>query len=188
MDNPYPGFGQEPKGSPAARGWSILLGLLLLGLAVVTGREAWLLSSGADQPSWVQPVLDIFATPQLEEWMVWAGLAAAILGLILLFVSLKPRPSTHRQVASDHASIWMRPVDIARVASAAARHVPGVDSAQTKASGSQVRVDVTADGDGTELQQRVSQAVERALVVLREKPSVSVNVQPIPSAEVGTNV
>ena len=186
MANPFPGFGQEPKGSPAARGWSILLGLLLLALAVVTGREAWLMSSGAKEQSWVQPVLDIFATPQLEDWMVWAGVAASILGIILLIVALKPRRSTHRQMASDHASVWMRPVDIARVASAAARRVPGVDGAQTKATGRRVNVNVASNGDSAALTQNVEQAVSRALVALREKPEVNVNVHK--SAEVGSNV
>ena len=80
----------------------------------------------------------------------------------------------------------MRPVDIARVASAAARRVPGVDGAQTKATGRRVNVNVASNGDSAALTQNVEQAVSRALVALREKPEVNVNVHK--SAEVGSNV
>ena len=51
-------FGQQPKASPAARTWAVILGLLLLAAGVVGVRETWLVGSGSDAQSWVQPVLN----------------------------------------------------------------------------------------------------------------------------------
>lgn len=117
-------FGQQPKASPAARTWAVILGLLLLAAGVVGVRETWLVGSGSDAQSWVQPVLNLIATKELQTWMIWAGIASIVVGLIFLFAAVKTRRTTHMQLASDTASMWMRPVDIARLSSATARRVP----------------------------------------------------------------
>ena len=176
-------FGQQPKASPAARTWAVILGLLLIVAGVVGVRETWLVGSGSDAQSWVQPVLNLIATEQLQTWMIWAGVASIIVGLIFLFATLKTRRTTHLQLASDTASMWMRPVDIARLSSATARRVPGVASAQTSADSKKAKVTVNGDTDDAELQGRVETAVTRCLAHLKNPPQVTVAVEKIPELD-----
>ena len=176
-------FGQQPKASPAARSWAVILGLLLIAAGIVGVRETWLVGSGSDAQSWVQPVLNLIATEQLQTWMIWAGVASIIVGLIFLFATLKTRRTTHLQLASDTASMWMRPVDIARLSSATARRVPGVASAQTSADKKTAKVTVNGDTDDAELQARVETAVKQCLAHLKNPPQVTVAVEKIPELD-----
>jgi len=172
-------FGQQPKASPAARTWAVILGLLLLAAGVVGVRETWLVGSGSDAQSWVQPVLNLIATEELQTWMIWAGVASIVVGLIFLFAAVKTRRTTHMQLAS----MWMRPVDIARLSSATARRVPGVASAQTSADSKKAKVTVNGDTDDAELQGRVETAVTRCLAHLKNPPQVTVAVEKIPELD-----
>lgn len=176
-------FGQQPKASPAVRTWAAILGLLLIAAGIVGVRETWLVGSGSDAQSWVQPVLDLIATKDLQTWMIWAGVGAIVVGLIFVIAALKTRRTTHLQLASDTASMWMRPVDIARVSSATARRVPGVASAQTSADSKTAKVTAHGDTDDAELQGRVETAVTQCLAPLQNPPQVIVTVEKIPELD-----
>ena len=55
-----PRAGAEPKGNPAVRWLTILLGLVFLALSGVIGRDLWYRYQDNDpQNSWVRPVLDL---------------------------------------------------------------------------------------------------------------------------------
>lgn len=180
------GLGQQPKASPAARGWAIFLGLLLLALAVVAGRETWLVATDANASSWVTPVTDLVARENLETWMIWAGVAAIVVGLIFLIVAFKPRRKTHMRLESERSSVWLRAVDVARRSSAVARQVPGVAAARTQATDKNVKITVNGDTEDPALAPRVEEAVSQALQELSSTPRVSVTVEPV--QEVETNV
>lgn len=182
----FVGLGQQPKASPAARGWAIFLGLLLLALAVVAGRETWLVATDANASSWVTPVTDLVARKNLETWMVWAGVAAVVVGLIFLIVAFKPRRKTHMRLESERSSVWLRAVDVARRSSAVARQVPGVAAARTQATDKNVKITVNGDTEDPALAPRVEEAVSQALQELSSTPRVSVTVEPV--QEVETNV
>lgn len=182
----FVGLGQQPKASPAARGWAIFLGLLLLALAVVAGRETWLVATDANASSWVTPVTDLVARENLETWMVWAGVAAVVVGLIFLIVAFKPRRKTHMRLESERSSVWLRAVDVARRSSAVARQVPGVAAARTQATDKNVKITVNGDTEDPALAPRVEEAVSQALQELSSTPRVSVTVEPV--QEVETNV
>ena len=95
-------FGQQPKASPAARTWAVILGLLLLAAGVIGVRETWLVGSGSDAQSWVQPVLNLIATEELQTWMIWAGVASIVVGLIFLFAAARRVPGvTSAQTSAD---------------------------------------------------------------------------------------
>ncbi|MDD7582591.1 MULTISPECIES: DUF6286 domain-containing protein [unclassified Corynebacterium] len=180
------GQGQQPKASPAARGWAIFLGLLLLALAVMAGRETWLVATDANASSWVTPVTDLVARENLETWMIWAGVAAVVVGLIFLIVAFKPRRKTHMRLESERSSVWLRAVDVARRSSAVARQVPGVAAARTQATDKNVKITVNGDTEDPALAPRVEEAVSQALQTLESTPRVSVTVEPV--QEVETNV
>lgn len=176
-------FGQQPKASPAVRTWTVILGFVLLAIGIVGVRETWLVGADANAQSWVQPVLNLIATEQLETWMIWAGVGSIVVGLIFVIAAVKTRRNTHIQVVSESASMWMRPVDVARLSSAAARRVPGVASAQTSADTKSAKVTVNGDEQDSELPGRVETAVTRALEVLAHPPKVTVAVEKIPEMD-----
>lgn len=121
----------EPKGSPAARWWTILVALLFLAIAVVTGRELLLRNfEGLRWESWIDPIFDSVATNNYHQWMTIAAVVALVLGLIFFIAGCKPRPTKHSEIPAD-VSLWARPVDIARHLTAYAKRQPGVQYATT---------------------------------------------------------
>ncbi|WP_304324404.1 DUF6286 domain-containing protein [Corynebacterium frankenforstense] len=162
------GAGQEPRATPAARWLAVLLGLALVALGVVAGRELWLrLSDGVSWRSWLDPVLEMVAENRFQPWMTWASIIAVVVGLILIVVAFKPRARTHRRLAST-TSLWARPVDIARLTTATAKRTPGVGSASTRVSGKTVTAEVqansTADGVAESIRSSIESTVGPLLV------------------------
>lgn len=170
------GYGQEPRSNPAARPVMIIVGLLLLALAVVAGRDLWAYNSTSHPPQWLGSFLDSAASSQLELWHVIVGVLVALLGLILLWLSLKPRARRHSQLAST-ASFWARPIDIARMATATARNVPGVDAALSNYNGKSVTIDVTGNAQDETLATRVVEAVSETMSIVAAKPDVHAKVR-----------
>ncbi|KAA8721581.1 DUF6286 domain-containing protein [Corynebacterium phocae] len=180
-------YGQEPKASPAVRWATVILGLILLGLAFVAGREVWRILAAPEQQSWTQPAVDVMSKPGLEDWMLYAAAGAIVVGLICLFLAFKPRRSTHVSVSHDNGpSTWIRHVDVARRSSAIARNVPGVASAHSTSKNNVVTVTVNGDVGDSGLAERVSQAVSAELSHLARPPRVNVKTEQIQG--VGNNV
>ena len=118
--------------------------------------------------------------------MIWAGVAAIVVGFIFLIVAFKPRRKTHMRLESERSSVWLRAVDVARRSSAVARQVPGVAAARTQATNKNVKITVNGDTEDPALAPRVEEAVSQALQELSSTPRVSVTVEPV--QEVETNV
>ena len=115
-----------PRATPLARYVAILIGLALLVLAVICGREIWLRNSPSIHwDSWVEPIVMTIGDATYEPWMLPAGFLAIGLGALLVWSAFRPRHRTHRRIRAA-APVWMRPVDISRTLCAAARTVPGV--------------------------------------------------------------
>lgn len=170
------GQGQEPRANPFARWVTILIGLLFIALAVIAGREIWVISSpNAKEPEWLKPVFDLFGAG-LPSWILPAAIIAIIVGLVLIIVALKPRRRTHRRITSA-VSLWTRPVDVSRMASQAARKVPGVGTAHSAVKGSTLSVSVVGDAADPSLPQRVEQAILPLIENLDSPKQVKVRVQ-----------
>lgn len=152
----------EPRATPVARYVAVLIGAALLSLAVVCGRELWLRNDDdADWRSWVDPAVMTVGEATFQPWMLPAAVVAILVAVILVWIAVRPRTRTHRQVASS-AGVWMRPVDIARMLTATARTVPGVSSAHSQVSGSSATVTVATHSGRTD----VTEAVPAALAPL----------------------
>ncbi|KQB84333.1 DUF6286 domain-containing protein [Corynebacterium oculi] len=161
-DNQRPGYGQEPKASPAARWVSVLLGLGLIALAGVAGRELWLHYTEEERQSWILPLLDDLSQGTFQQWMIPASIVAVIVGLFLILIALKPRRRDYLPVDSQ-VSLWARPVDLARNTTATAKRVPGITSASTQVRGGTVRLHATATTGDSTVQQRVHDDVHSNL-------------------------
>lgn len=168
--------GQQPRSTPAVRWLALMLSILLLALAGIAIRELWLRSNGTGM-SWLDPVLqttaDGFNTNRTPPWRLIAGSIATGVGFICLMLACKPRRRTHRQLDAQ-ISLWLRPIDIARMASAAARQVPEVCLARSTARRHSVRVVIESESTGDDLTERVENAVRDAVAVLAQPPKVKV--------------
>ncbi|WP_051866708.1 DUF6286 domain-containing protein [Corynebacterium atypicum] len=152
-------LGQEPKASPAARWWSVLLGIAFIALGVVAGRELWLrLSDSVQWRSWLDPLLEVIAQNRYEPWMLWIAIGLVVTGLIFIIAAVKPRARTHRRIAST-ASLWARPVDIARFTTATAKQTPGVGRAQTRVTKKTVHLDVQTTSNAPGIEDSIRQAL-----------------------------
>lgn len=167
---PHPGV--EPRANPAARWITIVTGLVFLALSGLLARELWFLFRGEPFTSWVRMVLDFFADHVVDAVTVTVGIIVALIGLWLLITAFIPRKRTHVRVNSA-ASVWMRPVDIARKATATARAETGGETIRSKANRKKLTVDVPEDGTGT-AQQRVAATLNSEFSRLQTPPAVSV--------------
>lgn len=170
-----PRSGAEPKGNPAVRWLTILLGLAFLALSGVIGRDLWYRYQENDpQNSWVRPVLDWLGTAAVNSVGVTIGILVALVGLWLVIAAFKPRPRRYVRVESV-SSIWMRPVDIARKATASARSELGRSNIASRATRNKLTVEVDDDGSPA-LEQRLTEVLGGEMQRLAQTPKVRVNI------------
>lgn len=179
---PHPG--DEPLGNPAARWLSVLTSLLLLALSGVAARDLWYHFYGDESldESWLGRTWNFLGSFAADAAAVTLGIILALLGLLLLFFAFKPRPHGYVRVKSP-ASIWTRPVDIARKATYTTRGDLGGEQVRTKANRSSVKVQVVDDGSGPAMQERVTRSLDNEFRVLHQPPTVSVKLLPNPGAQ-----
>lgn len=179
---PHPG--DEPLGNPASRWLAVLISLLLLTLAGVAARDLWYHFYGDEAPSesWLGRTWDFLGSFEADVTAVVVGILLVLLGLILLFFTFKPRPHGHVRVNSP-ASIWTRPVDIARKTTFTVRGDLGGEQVSTKANRKSVKVQVVDDGSGPAAQDRITRALNDEFRVLKAPPAVSVKLLPSPATQ-----
>lgn len=166
----------EPRGTPLAKWVALLIGIIFLAISFIGARELYILGSDTTaQESWIEPVLQIVGSARYQDWMLPLGIVSAVLGIALLYVSLRPRIHTHRQIKSS-VPVYMRPIDLMRMFTAAAESVRGVSTARTSVKTRHITVTVDGDTTDPELSQRVQTAVEPLAQLLASTPSVSVSV------------
>lgn len=180
---PHPGG--EPRANPAARWITVVIGLVFLTLSGLLARELWFLYQDVPFTSWVRPVLDFLADHVVDAVTVTIGILVSLVGLWLVITSFLPRKRTHLRVNST-ASVWMRPVDIARKATATARAETGGETIRSKADRKKLTVDVPEDGTGT-AQQRVAATLTSEFSRLQTPPAVTVkSTAPVQSTQPAT--
>ena len=179
---PHPG--DEPLGNPASRWFAVLISLLLLALAGVAARDLWYHFYGDEAPSdsWLGRTWDFLGSFEADVTAVVVGILLVLLGLFLLFFTFKPRPHGHVRVNSP-ASIWTRPVDVARKTTFTTRGDLGGEQVSTKANRKSVKVQVVDDGSGPAMQERITRALNDEFRVLKAQPTVSVKLLPSPATQ-----
>jgi hypothetical protein len=168
----------EPKASPRARAWTVVVGLVLLSTAGVAVRDVLLLNGTLTGDQLLPPVFEWFATVHNEPWMLWAGIGCALVALFFLAVTVRPRRRTHMSFGRG-SELYARPVDIARLSTAAARRIPGVLSARTVTTRKKIAVTVvtavTPESADT-IRERVTTQVSELSSLLDPSPGVEVTV------------
>lgn len=180
---PHPGA--EPRANPAVRWITVVLGVLLIALSGVLVRELWFYAQDQPFTSWLLPVFNTMASSLIDAKVVTLGIIIALVGLWLVITAFIPRARTHVRVDSP-ASIWVRPVDIARKATNAARAETGSTTVRSKANRKKLTVEVDDDGTGS-TQERVTSLLNGEFSRLQAPPAVAVKVnQPAPAPETTT--
>jgi hypothetical protein len=154
-------------------GWlGPLLAVLLLGVAVVLGQDAWV-RLGGGQSTWLGSVISALNGISPSTALAVPAAIAVLLGLVLLLAAFSRRKRKALVLRGDlGAHLTTR--DVARLASGAARQVDGVLDASASATRRKVTVEVTTTGDAA-TRAAVQADVQRALSALSDAPKITVN-------------
>lgn len=170
-----PRAGAEPKGNPAVRWLTVFLGIVLLSVSGVIGRDLWYRYQENDPDnSWIRPTLEWLGTASATPLGVTVGIVIAAIGLWFIIAAFKPRPRRYVQVDSI-SSIWLRPVDVARRATASARNELGRTNIASRATRKKLTLNVEDDGSSA-LDQRLSDTLTGELQRLTRPPKVRVKI------------
>ncbi|MFC4605015.1 DUF6286 domain-containing Asp23/Gls24 family envelope stress response protein [Rhodococcus kronopolitis] len=170
---------RPPLGRPAAALVTVLVALALLALAGLTGREFLIAHEVIAPAAWLRNAVIWVAELHWQGWMLPAGIAAAVLGLVLVYTAVAPTSRTHLALGSDAGPVvWLRPTDVARMCSAHAGTVAGVQSVQTTVDRRRATVHVVPTGDVADapLTAEVHDAVAPRLAALASRPELRIRI------------
>ncbi|WP_439029290.1 DUF6286 domain-containing protein [Gordonia terrae] len=119
-----------PAALPGAAIAGAALGLAFIALGAVAVRDIAVSAAWLDGRAFSLTAAEWIADLQWQNWMWPAAIGAIILGLVLLWIAVKPRRRTHLALSGDDG-MWTRPGDVARRCSAAVSDLPGVLDADT---------------------------------------------------------
>jgi len=176
-----------PAASPRARWWTILLGILLIAAGGVAVHDLLVDRGTLSADYWLRPVFNWVAEVHYSDWVMVAAIGSALLAIILFFAAVRPRTRTHTSFGGD-SELYARPVDIARMGTAAAQRCGGVLRASTVATRKKIAVTVTTaasdSAEQTSVNSAVTDEVQRLAGLLHPVPTVTVKiVSPAPGGE-----
>lgn len=168
-------------GTPAVRTIASLLGLVLIAIGVIAGRDLWMIAKEQrEDQAWIRPALDYVANIKtLEPWMLAVFAVVGIVGLYLVLAALKPRPKTTIRLDATSAPVYMRPLDVARQCTAVTERIAGVHKARTVVNrkGTKVTVYAAAPGAPADLEESIHAAVSQHVANLSSRPRVKVTLR-----------
>ena len=159
---------RPPTAGPAAMPVALLFGFALLAAAFLAGREFLVARGHLGGSPWIAEAVSWIARLHWQSWMIAAAIAAVVLGLLLVFVGVKPRTRTHSGLGESASTVWATPTDIARLCSAAAQSTRAVVDAHTVVTRRKIEVRVERDGavDATSVDAAVRDALASVLSVV----------------------
>ncbi|KQY55789.1 hypothetical protein ASD11_14885 [Aeromicrobium sp. Root495] len=155
-----------PRARPAASAVAVVVALLLVGLAVVAVRELALAQGWATGASWTGAVVDRADGRSADVASTVVGVVAAVVGLWLVLLAVKPARRTHRRTQLD-SDTWISDNAILTLVTRAAEDTPGVAEAAARTRRS--RVVVTVQSDHSDATTEVEKNVRAALHGLSTK-------------------
>ncbi|KAA0923216.1 Asp23/Gls24 family envelope stress response protein [Rhodococcus sp. ANT_H53B] len=136
---------RPPTAGPAAMPLALLFGFALLGVAFVAGREFLIAHGNLGGSPWIADAVSWISRLHWQSWMIAAATGAAVVGLFVVFIGVKPRTKTHSGLGESASTVWATPTDIARLCSAAAQSTRGVVDAHTVVTRKKIEVRVERD-------------------------------------------
>ncbi len=163
---------QQPTGPGAIGFVGPVLAVLTIALGAALLWDALAVAGVLPGDGWVVPALDALNGQAKTGWALAAGIAAALVGLWLVVVSLRRRRRKSLWLRRA-VGVGIRPRDVARLARVAADDVDGVLEAKVTAGRRNVNVDVRTTGD-PHTGERVREVVMTRLAPLAKPPKVVV--------------
>ncbi|MHA3021339.1 DUF6286 domain-containing protein [Mycobacterium sp. BMJ-28] len=169
--------GPVPVATAGARYVGVALALISLVAGVVALREAGVVLGWVAGTPWIGTAVNAIHGVHSQWWMMPAGAGVLAIGAWLVFSALRPRRKT--AVAVDATgSVWMRPRDVARLASHAAASVPGVEVLRSEATRRKVTLYVGLVGVESDAGTKgsIAAAVGSATEILSPPPRIAVRI------------
>ncbi|MBJ8338945.1 hypothetical protein JGU71_08615 [Antrihabitans sp. YC3-6] len=165
---------KPPRSAPALRPAAIGAALALIAVGGVAIRDTLVEAGAVAGQPWIAPALGRLDGLSAQAWMVPAGIAVAVVGLLLLASALKPRRSTHTGLATD--GLWIRRHDLLEFVRRTASDVSGVEKVEVRGSFRKVVIKgrVLSDVDKAAVGAATEAALGRELAVLSKRPKLAI--------------
>jgi len=152
-----------PKARPAASVVAVVIALALVALAVVSVRDLAISQDWTTGTPWSLALAQAFDGLKATTGVLAIGIAIGVVGLLLVFLAVKPAHSTHLRGKVD-SDLWLSASAVAALAQNIADRAPGVISADTsRATGRKIVVDVVTSQDRQAVTDRVNTAIQSQL-------------------------
>lgn len=151
----------------------IILALQVVAVGVVAAQTALVASGVLSGNPWLTTAVTAVNGLSPAVWMLPVGIVVALLGLWLVITALKPRPRTGVALQAT-TGVFLRPRDLARLATSAADDVDGVQDARASATRTKVTVHVTTTGSEDTVADAVKNMVAQRLSALNKPVRVTV--------------
>lgn len=167
-----PAKAPPPLASAPAQWIGAVCAILLIAVGAVGIRDGIAAAGWIHGPSWTRAAIDWLDGQSPHGWMVPIGAVLAAIGLGLVLAALTPRRRKALPVQA-RTSVYLDVADTAKLATAAARVVPGVTHASARAT--RRTVTVTARTTGPDVtREAITDAVRTALAPLATTPRIAV--------------
>ena len=164
--------GGPPRSSPTAGWLAPVLGLGLLALAVVAGREYAVVQGHYRSEAWIEHSARWVSGTEWRPWMVAVAVVCVLVGLYCMYAAVRPRRRTHRPLRAT--GVWTRDTDVARRLSAIALDDDNTVSATTKVTSGRAHVRVFVSSP---TESDLSDRIEASTATLARPPRVSVDLR-----------
>ncbi|MEV6283899.1 DUF6286 domain-containing protein [Kribbella sp. NPDC051770] len=152
---------KKPVAAPAAAVVGVLAALAVIAAGAIGIRETLVSTGLIGGAPWLEWLLTKAEVLKPVSWMTPAGIAAVLLGLLILIAALKPRKATHLAVGDQ--GVWIRARDAARLAAATATQVDSVTAAAVRARGRRLRVTATTLDNDPRVRDELTTAIDQRL-------------------------
>jgi len=176
VDKALPRAGRAPVGTASAAVAGGVAAVALTVLGAIALRDTAVVVGWIQGSLWIDATVEWIDGLSFQTWMIPAGTAAVVIGLILVIVALTPRRTRVLAVRAT-SSVWMSTDDLARLATAAAHTVAGVLDVRSDATGRKITVTAqVTDTDGA-VAGEIERAVRRCVhPVIVSDPAVHVRI------------
>jgi Family of unknown function (DUF6286) len=163
---------KPPLAAPSATTASVVMALILIAAGVIVGRDALIGVGVVAGSPWITACLEFLDGLNAQSWMLPAGIATAVVGLVLLVAAVKPRRRTHRATKAPGA--WIAPRDIRRISRGALLSLTGVAEATAGGSANTLTLTITpvAGYDASQLDSAVRATLTETLEPLVTPPRI----------------
>lgn len=170
-----PPAAKDPRAFARVAVLGVLWSLILVGLAGVGGHDVLVYIGPTTGPAWIEQGLGWTDGVGPQYWWVIVAVVAALLGLLVAYVAVRPRRYLGTRVRAD-TGVFLLDRGLGRLAAATAEDCDGVDSAHATARAStlSVRIRGLSVGRDRALEERVAAALEERLRPLQAVPRIKV--------------